>query len=76
MENAELRTAEDRILQQAVETAWSVYLATHGDVDIADQRCCSLSRYLQARLQAGENNVEELACSGLAYLDRLPAEAW
>ena len=25
-------------------------------------------RYLQARLQAGETNTEELECSGLAYL--------
>lgn len=68
--------SDELILRQAVETAWSVYLATHGDVDSADQRRCSLSRHLQARLQAGENDIEELVCSGLAYLDRLPAEAW
>ena len=67
---------EELILRQAVETAWSVYLATHGDVDIADQRRCSLSRHLEARLQAGENNTEELACMGLAYLDRVPGDVW
>ena len=67
---------EELILRQAVETAWSVYLATHCDVDIADQRRCSLSRHLEARLQAGENNTEELACIGLAYLDRVPDDVW
>ena len=67
---------EEMTLQQAVETAWSVYLATHCDVDTADQRRCSLSRHLEARLQAGENNTEELACAGLAYLDRVPGDVW
>jgi hypothetical protein len=65
---------EKLILREAVKTAWSVYLATHGDVDLADQRLCSLTRHLTARLHAGETEVEELACSGLAYLDRLPEE--
>ena len=68
--------AEEPILRQAVETAWSVYLATHSDVDSADQRRCSLSRHLEARLQAGESDTEELACSGLAYLDRVPSDVW
>jgi hypothetical protein len=64
---------EELILRQAVATAWSVYLATHGDIDAADQRICSLSRHLSDRFHAGETNVQELACAGLAYLDRLPA---
>ena len=67
---------EELVLRHAIETAWSVYLATHRNVDIADQRRCSLSRHLEARLQAGENDTEELACSGLAYLDRLPCDVW
>jgi hypothetical protein len=50
-----------------------VYLATHGDIDAADQRICSLSRHISDRFHAGETNVAELACVGLAYLDRLPA---
>ena len=64
---------EELILRQAVATAWSVYLATHGDIDAADQRICSLSRHISDRFHAGETNVAELACVGLAYLDRLPA---
>lgn len=67
---------EEQVLRQAVETAWSVYLATHDDVDIADQRQCSLLRHLGERIHAGENDAEELACSGLAYLDRLPRDVW
>jgi hypothetical protein len=64
------------VLREAVEMAWSMYLATHREVDTADQRLCSLSRYLSERLNAGEVDVEELACDGLAYLDRLPEDAW
>jgi len=74
--HTEVRVTEELILRQAVQTAWSVYLATHGDVDNADQRRCSLSRHLEARLQADENNTEELACTGLAYLDRVPRDVW
>jgi hypothetical protein len=39
---------EELILREAVATAWSVYLATHGDIDAADQRICSLSSPLLA----------------------------
>ena len=68
--------ADDFVLKEAVEIAWSVYLSTHRDVDIADQRRCSLSRHLSERLRAGENDTEELACCGLAYLDRTPRDVW
>ena len=67
---------EELIVGQAVETAWSVYLATHGDVDKADQRRCSLARYLRAEFEGGEKDMEGLACSGLAYLTRLSTDAW
>lgn len=65
---------EELIFRKAVRTAWSVYLATHANVDVADQRICSLSRHLSERLHAGETDVEELVCAGLAYLDRLPED--
>jgi hypothetical protein len=65
---------EKLILREAVKTAWSVYLATHGNVQVTDQRLCSLERHLSQRLLSGETEVEELACAGLAYLDRLPEE--
>jgi hypothetical protein len=65
---------DELILQEAVKTAWSVYLTTHGDVDVADQRLCSLSRHLSERLHSGETDMEELACAGLAYLERLPED--
>ena len=67
---------DDLVLREAVRIAWSMYLATHSDVDIADQRLCSMSRYLSERLRAGETEVEELACDGLAFLDRLPVDSW
>jgi hypothetical protein len=57
-------------LRKAVDTAWTVYLATHRDVDVADGRRCLLERHLQRSLE------EELTCSGLAYLDRVPKDEW
>jgi hypothetical protein len=64
------------ILGEAVKTAWAVYIATHPAANVDDQRRCSLSRHLEARLQAGEKDFEELVCSGLSYLDRVPADPW
>jgi len=61
-------------LRKAVDTAWSIYLATHSDVDAADGRRCLLERHLQSRWEACENDSEELACFGLAYLERLPED--
>ncbi len=60
----------------AVDVAWNLYLGFHSDVDPADARRCTLERYLQGRWEAGESDPEELACSGLAYLSRLPPEDW
>jgi hypothetical protein len=62
-------------LRKAVHTARTVYLATHPDVDIADGRRCLLERHLQGR-EASQSEIEEPACSGLAYLDRLPKDEW
>lgn len=67
---------DERILRQAVEIAWSLYVAEHGELDAADQRRALLARHLQDRLRAGERDPEELACSGLAYLNRVPADPW
>jgi hypothetical protein len=63
-------------LRKAVDTAWTVYLATHRDVDVADDRRCLLERHLQRRLGAGQSESEVLTCSGLAYLNRLPKDEW
>jgi hypothetical protein len=64
-------------LRKAVDTAWTVYLATHRDVDVADGRRCLLERHLQRSLaEARQSETEELTCSGLAYLDRLPKDEW
>ena len=65
--------AEEYLLRQAVDTAWSVYRATHNDVHESDERRCLLERHLKER-KARENEVEELTCAGLAYLKRLPGE--
>jgi len=61
-------------LRTAIETAWSLFLATHDGVDDADSRRCLLERHLQERCEAREEEVEELASFGLAYLARLPKD--
>jgi hypothetical protein len=59
-------------LQTAVETAWSIFCATHDGVDAGDSRRYLLERHLQERCEAREEEVDELASFGLAYLARLP----
>ena len=59
-------------IRKAVDTAWSIYLATHTGVDSADDRRCLLERHLDEKREACEGDAEELACLGLAYLERLP----
>lgn len=61
-------------LRTAVETAWSIFCATHDGVDVADSRRRLLERHLQGRCEAREEEVDELASFGLAYLARLPAD--
>ncbi len=63
-------------VRKAVNRTWTVYLATHRDVDAADGRRCLLERYLQGRWEVSQNDAEELTCSGLAYLDRIPKDEW
>ena len=57
-------TKDGRRMRRAVDTAWTVYLATHRGVDIADGPRCLLERQQQRRLVSGETEV--LTCSGLA----------
>jgi hypothetical protein len=45
--------ADEVPLRKAVDTAWTVYLATHRDVDVADDRRCLLERHLQRSVEAG-----------------------
>jgi hypothetical protein len=62
-------------LRRAIDTAWTVYRATHDDVHELDERRCLLERYLKQILQARETEevtIANLACAGLAYLERLP----
>jgi hypothetical protein len=61
-------------LRKAVDTAWTIYVATHREVDAADGRRCLLERHLQGRLEASYGETVELTCSGLAYLDLLPED--
>jgi hypothetical protein len=63
-------------LRIAVDRAWTAHLATHNYVDAADQRRCSLERYLSGKWKAGESDPEELTCDGFSYLDRLGSESW
>jgi hypothetical protein len=64
----------DEVLRKAVDMAWTVYVATHRDVDVADGRRCLQERHLQGTLEVSQCETEELTCSGLAYLDRLPKD--
>ncbi|WP_407116163.1 hypothetical protein [Bradyrhizobium sp. LMG 9283] len=66
--------AEEVPLRKAVDTAWSVYRATHRDVDAADGRRCLLERHLHRKWDSRESDAEELTCLGLAYLERLPED--
>lgn len=61
-------------LRTAVDTAWSIFCATHDGVDAADSRRCLLDRHLHGRCEARKEDVEELASFGLAYLARLPQD--
>jgi hypothetical protein len=63
-------------LSIAVGRAWTVHLAVHKDVDAADERRCSLERYLSQKWRAGECDAEQLTCHGLSYLARLAPERW
>ncbi|MCK1742321.1 hypothetical protein IVA80_15970 [Bradyrhizobium sp. 139] len=65
---------DDVPLRTAVDTAWSVFLAKHRDVDAADSRRCLLERHLHGRWEAQASDAEELTCLGLAYLERLPED--
>jgi hypothetical protein len=66
--------ADEYLLRQAVDTAWTVYRATHDNVHETDERRCLLERHLQKRWKSEEDAVEVLTCVGLAYLERL--ENW
>jgi hypothetical protein len=68
--------ADEVPLRKAADTAWTVYLATHRDVDAADGRRCLLERHLQGRWEGRQSDTEELTCSALAYLDRFPKDEW
>lgn len=67
---------DELLLRQAVDTAWTVYLRMHSEVDAADARRCTLARHVERRWQAGEHEPEELTCSGLSYLSRVPPDCW
>ena len=66
--------AEEDLLRQAVDTAWSISRAAH-DVHESDERRCLLERHLQQRWKAGEHDPEELTCAGLIFLERILSQA-
>jgi hypothetical protein len=67
---------DEASLRKAVDMAWTVYLATHREVDAADGRRCLLERHLQGKLEVNQSGAEELTCSGLAFLGRIPKDEW
>ena len=62
---------DECVLQQAVDTAWTLYRAKHDDVHEMDERRCLLERRLQERWKPQEDAAEGLTCAGLAFLERL-----
>ena len=50
--------ADKLVLGQAVDTAWTVYRATHDDVHELDERRRLLERYLEERWKGRENDTE------------------
>jgi hypothetical protein len=68
--------AEEVPLRNAVAATWTVYRATHGDVDAADRRRCLLERHLARQWQNGRSDPESLIFSGLAYLNRAGTDEW
>ena len=69
-----LRVSDEVPFRKAINTARSVYPATHDGVDAADSRRCLLERHLRTRWQAFQSDAEELTGLGLAYLERLPED--
>jgi hypothetical protein len=63
-------------LRQAVATTWTVYLATHRDVDAADRRRGLLERHLERKWENCQGDPEALVCSGPAYLNRAARDEW
>ena len=68
--------ADEVPLRKAVATTWTVYLATHRDVDAADGRRCLLERHLERKWENCRSDPEALVCSGLAYLNRGAKDEW
>lgn len=66
--------AEEQTLKRAVETAWTLYLHRHDDVDPADGRRCLLERHLQRSGETREIDADELTYTGINYLERLPPD--
>jgi hypothetical protein len=64
---------DEVLLRKALDTAWTVYLATHCDVDVRKVDDTYSSGICRGG-EASQSETEELACSGLAYLDRLPKD--
>jgi len=62
---------DDVPLRMAVETAWSLYLASNRDVDTADNRRFLLERHPHKRWETDASKAEELAFE-LTCLARLP----
>ena len=66
--------ADEYLLRQAVDRAWTIYRAAHDDVHESDERRCLLERHLRQRWEAGGHDAEELTCVGLALLERILSE--
>lgn len=66
--------ADRAVVRTAVDTAWSVYRATHSGVEDVDGRRCLLERHLSERHEADSIDAEDLTGFGIAYLNRLSRE--
>ncbi|GAA0021863.1 hypothetical protein [Bradyrhizobium sp. B024] len=49
--------SEDGTQRRALDTAWTLYLSMHDDVDPSDARRCLLEPHLQRSLQAQQSDT-------------------
>jgi hypothetical protein len=57
----------------ATQQAWSIYLRRNAAIAPEDGLRCSLERFVRERWHSGENDLDDLTCSGLAFLSRVPS---
>ena len=66
--------ADECLLRQAVDRAWTLYRAAHNTMFMSWMNAGAARATSAARREARENDPQELICAGLAYLERVLSE--